>query len=71
MPRNKTSKTVHKKRQKPSCVGGHTDHIIPIVYGLPSEEMMKKAELGLIHLGGCVISDSDPKFYCTIHKIEL
>jgi len=71
MPNNKPPKTVHKKRPKQSCVGGHTDHIIPIVYGEPTEKTMKKAELGLVHLGGCVMSDSDPKFYCTIHKIEL
>ena len=71
MLKKKTTKIVHKKKQKPTCIGGHTDHIVPIVYGMPTEEMMRKAELGLVHLGGCVMSDSDPKFYCTIHEIEL
>jgi len=71
MSENKTSRNVRKKKQKPTCIGGHTDHIVPIVYGMPTEETMRKAELGLVHLGGCVMSDSDPKFYCTIHKIEL
>jgi hypothetical protein len=62
---------VYKKGHKPSCVGGHTDHIIPISYGLPTGETMNKAKKGLVHLGGCMVSDCDPKYYCTIHKREL
>jgi hypothetical protein len=60
------------KNEKPKCIiGGHTDNIIPIVYGLPTQKTMKKAKKGLVHLGGCIISDCDPHYYCTIHKIEL
>jgi hypothetical protein len=62
---------VYKKGQKPTCIAGHTDHIIPIVYGLPSKITMDKAKKSLIHLGGCIISDCDPRFYCTIHHKEL
>jgi len=60
------------KNEKPKCTkGGHTDSIIPIVYGLPTQKTMKKANKGLVHLGGCIISDCDPHYYCTIHKIEF
>jgi hypothetical protein len=56
---------------KPRCPHGHTDNIIPIVYGLPGKHLIEKAKKGKIHLGGCIISDCDPRFYCSIHKIEI
>ena len=62
---------VYSAGKKPKCIGGHIDHIIPIVYGLPTKKTMDKAKKGLLHLGGCIVSDCDPHYYCTIHKIEL
>jgi hypothetical protein len=56
---------------QPRCVRGHTDNIIPMVYGLPSKRMMKKARKGKIHLSGCNVTSCDPKFYCVIHKTEF
>ena len=38
--------------------------LIPIVYGMPGPEMLKKAERGEIYLGGCLITPDDPKYYC-------
>ncbi len=35
-----------------------------IVYGMPGEEMMRKAEAGLIVLGGCVIEQEQPHHTC-------
>jgi len=32
---------------------------------------MKRAKKGKIWLGGCVITECDPKWYCKIHKIEF
>ncbi len=64
-------KFVYINEQKPKCLDGHSDHIIPIIYGYPTQKMMKKAKKGLIHLGGCIVTDCDPKYYCTIHKKEL
>ena len=64
-------KYIYTKGIRPRCVEGHSDNIIPIVYGLPGSALMKKAKLGKVHLGGCVVSDCDPKYYCTIHKVEL
>lgn len=62
---------IYKKGFHPKCIGGHTDHIIPIVYGFPDQKTMKKAQQGKIQLGGCMISDCDPHYYCTIHKKKL
>ena len=60
------------KTEKPNrCVDGHTDKIIPIIYGLPSKQTLGKARKGKIYLGGCIVSNCDPNFYCTIHKREL
>ena len=64
-------KYIYVKGQRPKCLEGHTDHIIPIRYGFPNEKTMAKAKKGKIYLGGCIVSDCDPRFYCTIHKIKL
>jgi len=56
---------------KKVCPHGHKDKIIRIVYGYPTPRMMRKAKKGKIHLGGCVITECDPKWYCTVHNIEF
>lgn len=33
-----------------------------IIYGLPREEDWDKG----LHLGGCIVSDSDPKYFCEV-----
>ncbi|MGG9962913.1 hypothetical protein [Ferruginibacter sp. SUN106] len=55
----------------PKCPYNHVDKIVRILYGKPGKEMINKAQKGEIHLGGCMVSDCDPHFYCTIHKLEL
>ena len=37
---------------------------VEIVYGMPSEELAKKAELGEVALGGCVIEPNQPDYRC-------
>ena len=64
-------KFIYSKDYKPLCPFNHSDGIVQIVYGYPTSKTMKKAKKGLVHLGGCMISDCDPHYYCTIHKIEL
>lgn len=56
---------------KKVCPHGHKDKIIRIVYGYPTLRMMRKEKRGKIHLGGCIVSECDPKWYCKIHKIEF
>lgn len=64
-------KFIYKAGEIPKCVGGHTDNIIPILYGLPSDKSLKQAQKGKIYLGGCVVTDCDPQYYCKTHKREL
>ena len=62
---------LYSGNQRPACVGGHTNHLLPIVYGLPSKKAMARAKAGKIHLGGCLITGCDPRYYCPLHKKEL
>ena len=59
------------KNSHPSCLNGHTDNIIQIVYGEPNEKTMEKASQGKVFLGGYNVTIGAPKYYCTIHKIEI
>jgi len=61
----------YNKGFHPTCLKGHKDKIIPIFYGYPSKHSMKLAKKGKIHLGGCIVSNCDPQYYCTIHELEL
>jgi hypothetical protein len=52
-------------RGKPaSCFKCGSKEVIPIVYGLPDEEMIALARKGDIALGGDVIIDSVPAWRC-------
>jgi hypothetical protein len=57
--------------EKPKCLDGHKDNIVPISYGLPTVKAMKRAKKGTIFLGGCIVPYCAPKFYCKLHKREL
>lgn len=59
------------KGRKPKCVARHSDHIVPIIYGLPDARLLTKAKKEKIVLGGCQLYDCHPEYYCTIHKVEL
>ncbi|WP_460504098.1 carboxypeptidase-like regulatory domain-containing protein [Hymenobacter agri] len=61
----------YAERQRPACVGGHTDHLLPIVYGLLSKRAMARAKAGKIYLGGCQVTGCDPRYYCPIHQKEV
>ncbi|TBW29949.1 carboxypeptidase-like regulatory domain-containing protein [Gramella sp. KN1008] len=56
----------HNDMTCPVC--NKKDEVIPIVYGLPREEIFKKAEEGKVKLGGCVVSTCDPQWYCKRDK---
>jgi len=59
------------RQSKKICPIGHTDEIIPILYGLPSEKAIKKADKGKIYLGGCIITECSPSWYCKKHKLTF
>ncbi len=54
---------VLKKRAKPCPKCGSLD-VVPIEYGYPGPEMMDAAAKGLIELGGCCVTDDDPRKRC-------
>jgi hypothetical protein len=62
---------IYSGNQRPACVGGHTDHLLPIVYGLPGKKAMARAKAGKIYLGGCQLTGCDPRYYCPLHQKEL
>ena len=62
-------KTRSKRPICPSC--GHADEVIPILYGEPTAESMRKAEKGLLWIGGCVIVNTMPRFHCRKHDIDF
>jgi hypothetical protein len=52
-------------------VGGHTDRLLPIVYGRPTPKTMRRAQQGTVVLRGCLVSGCDPRYYCPVHKKDL
>ena len=40
------------------------DFVVPIVYGYPHDETMKKYNEGKLILGGCMQEIGAPKWYC-------
>jgi hypothetical protein len=63
----------YPKNYIPTCPENHTDKIIPIIYGLVVHVKSKANEKQEpdYFSGGCVTTGCDPKYYCTIHKIEF
>ncbi len=55
----------------PTCPKGHTDSIIPILYGMPTEEAFAEADSGLIWLGGCEIPEVENNWHCKKHIIQF
>lgn len=49
------------KKKCPAC--GSTD-TVKILYGMPTHEAFQSAERGEFVLGGCCVSDNDPKRHC-------
>jgi hypothetical protein len=53
------------KSLKPICSKCNSNkEVIPILYGMPTGEAFKESEEGKLLIGGCVISDNDPQYYC-------
>lgn len=55
----------------PHCPVNKNDAVIPVVYGKPTENVVKEGKEGKVFLGGCVVSGCDPHYYCTVHRIEF
>lgn len=50
-----------KKRVCPTC--GSRD-VIPIMYGLPTDEALQRARRGELTLGGCIVDNQNPVWHC-------
>ena len=59
------------KNDKTCPICNKSDKVIPIIYGLPSPELVKDAEKGKVWLGGCQISFCMPHWYCKRDKKEF
>ena len=53
-----------KKQNCPKCLSDK--NVVPIIYGYPSEGLMKAAEKGLVELGGCISRGAEK--YCRACK---
>lgn len=59
------------KSSQKVCPIMHTNEVIPIKYGASDIKMKKLADDRKIFLGGCVMSDCDPVWYCKIHSVKF
>ena len=50
----------------PPCPDCGQYEVVPIVYGLPSAELMRGADKRAYVLGGCAMSGHDPSHYCLV-----
>lgn len=53
----------HNDLNIPNCPYCGTK-MLKIVYGMPTQETLEKAKNGEILLGGCIIEEKHPKYYC-------
>lgn len=51
--------------------GKHTDSIVEIIYGMPSEELFRQADSGLVALGGCELPKDPFNYYCKKHGVSF
>jgi hypothetical protein len=58
-------------KSKKFCPKNHSNKLIPIIYGLPGDKMLKASEKGKIILGGCVVMDCSPRWYCKKHHLSF
>jgi hypothetical protein len=67
-----SQKVIEKPRAENECPkGNHTDSIIPLIYGFPTEEDFRKSDSGLVALGGCELPENPDNYYCKKHKITF
>ena len=53
------------QNNKPKCPKcSSKDSVVRIAYGLPGNEMRKESVEGKIVLGGCIVKEDAPDWYC-------
>ena len=61
----KTLWDIHLEFPRSECPSCGDYSVVRIAYGFPSQDLMDAASLGLAIIGGCVISEFNPKSACT------
>lgn len=51
------------------CPHGHYNKVVKVIYGYPTRYSLFRARYKRIHLGGCMVTDCDPNYYCKKHNI--
>lgn len=51
----------NKRRKCPQC---QSKKVVPIIYGMPTQETFEEAEEGKLIIGGCCLSDDSPEWHC-------
>jgi predicted Zn-ribbon and HTH transcriptional regulator len=46
------------------CPQCHSEDLVRIVYGMPSEEMVEESVAGRVALGGCLVWPDAPDYTC-------
>jgi len=45
--------------------------LIPIHYGYPSPSMFEASDAGLIRLGGCLVDEANPLWWCENDRVPV
>lgn len=53
-----------RRKRKPKCPNCKSTKVIPIVYGEPPPDIEEKSRQGKLIMGGCIIHESNPNWYC-------
>lgn len=61
----------YNQSNKECPVCGKKDKVIPIIYGLPTIKIGRKAEKGKLIIAGCEITGCDPTWYCKRDEKEF
>lgn len=67
------SERIEKKQKPKRCPVCGASPVASILYGMPAitPELKQKLKEGRITLGGCCISDDDPRWECTSCGIKI
>ena len=57
-----------KNRSCPKC--SSAKDVVPIEYGYPGVDLWEDEQSGRVRLGGCMIMDDSPEWYCKACRYE-
>ncbi len=50
--------------EKIKCPACGAKNVVKICYGLPTYETFLEAQAGKIKLGGCIVEENSPEYFC-------